>query len=101
MKIFDNWEISSALTAVRMKPMQSSLTNQKSLADVILDILDDAYKKGGTKCVVQDRGGKVYVVPYANNKVVYHFEADNTKTISHKRSTEGMITKGEDHRPGR
>lgn len=67
---------------------------------MILDILDDAYKKGGTKCVVQDRGGKVYVVPYANNKVVYHFEAGNTKTISHKRSTEGDY-QGKDYRPGR
>ena len=92
-KIFDNWEIPLGSYSGPNETHAKLAYKSESLADVILDILDDAYKKGGTKCVVQDRGGKVYVVPYANNKVVYHFEADNTKTISHKRSTEGMITR--------
>lgn len=93
MKIFDNWEIPLGSYSGPNETHAKLAYKSESLAYVILDILDDAYKKGGTKCVVQDRGGKVYVVPYANNKVVYHFEADNTKTISHKRSTEGMITR--------
>lgn len=92
-KIFDNWEIPLGSYSGPNETHAKLAYKSESLADVILDILDDAYKKGGTKCVVQDRGGKVYVVPYANNKVVYHFEAENTKTISHKRSTEGMITR--------
>lgn len=91
--IFDNWEIPLGSYSGPNETHAKLAYKSESLADVILDILDDAYKKGGTKCVVQDRGGKVYVVPYANNKVVYHFEAENTKTISHKRSTEGMITR--------
>lgn len=43
--------------------------------------------------MVQDRKGKVYVVPYANNTTVYHFTAENVNTASHKRSTAGMITR--------
>lgn len=65
----------------------------QNLANVIAEILDDAYKKGGVKCVVQDRKGKAYVVPYANNKTVYHFAAENVINATHKRSTAGMITR--------
>ena len=42
---------------------------------------------------MQDRKGKAYVVPYANNKTVYHFAAENVISATHKRSTAGMITR--------
>lgn len=92
-KIFDDWQIPLGEYQGPNETHAKLVYKSETLADAILDILDDAFKKGGTKCIVQDRGGKVYVVPYANNKTVYHFEADNVETISHKRSTEGMVTR--------
>ncbi|MDO4557248.1 MAG: hypothetical protein Q4B70_19215 [Lachnospiraceae bacterium] len=93
VQIFDNWEIPLGEYKGPNESHGKLAYKSESLSDVILDILDDAYKMGGTKCVVQDRKGKVYVLPFANNKTVYHFAAENTKQISHKRSTAGMITR--------
>lgn len=93
LQIFDNWEIPLGEYKGPNESHGKLAYKSESLADVILDILDDAYKMGGTKCVVQDRKGKVCILPYANNKTVYHFAADNTKQITHKRSTAGMITR--------
>ncbi len=93
IQIFDNWEIPLGAYEGPNESHAKLAYKSENLADVILDILDDAYKKGGNKCVVQDRGGKVYVLPYANNKTVYHFAAENVKSSSHKRSTAGMVTR--------
>lgn len=92
-QIFDNWEI----------PMEKyegpDVTHGKlaykteSLADALLDILDDAKKKGGGEAIIRASKGKVSVLEWGSNKTVYHFEADNTKQVSHKMSTSGMITR--------
>lgn len=37
--------------------------------------------------------GKVSVIEWGSNTTVYHFETDNTKQVSHKKSTSGMITR--------
>lgn len=92
-QIFDNWQI----------PMEKydgpDVTHGKlaykteSLADVLLDILDDAKKKGGGDAFIRAAKGKVSVLQWGSNKTVYHFEVDNTKQVSHKMSTAGMITR--------
>jgi len=63
------------------------------LSDVLLDILDDAKKKGGGAAMIRAAEGKVSVLEWGSNKTVYHFEADNTVLASHKMSTSGMITR--------
>lgn len=92
-QIFEDWEIPLGDYQGPDETHAKLAYKSDTIADVILDILEDAFKKGGTKCIVQDRGGKVYILPYANNKIVYHFAAENTKTSFHKRSTAGMITR--------
>ena len=92
-KIFDDWEI----------PMEKyegpDVTHGKlaykteMLSEVLLDILDDAKKKGGGDAMIRAAKGKVSVLEWGSNKTVYHFEADNTKMASHKMSTSGMITR--------
>lgn len=92
-KIFDDWEIPLGSYEGPNETHAKLTFKSQDLANVITEILDDAYKKGGVKCVVQDRKGKAYVVPYANNKTIYHFAAENVVTATHKRSTAGMITR--------
>lgn len=92
-KIFDDWNI----------PMEKyegpNVTHGKlaykteMLSDVLLDILDDAKKKGGGEAMIRASKGRVSVLEWGSNKTVYHFEADNTKQVSHKMSTAGMITR--------
>jgi len=65
----------------------------ESLSDVILDVLDDAVKKGGEKCMVRATKGSVNVLPYGINKVVYCFGVDNTKIVSHNISSADMVTR--------
>lgn len=92
-QIFDDWQI----------PMETydgpDVTHGKlaykteSLADVLLDILDDAKKKGGGSAFIRAAKGKVSVLQWGSNETVYHFEVENTKQISHKISTAGMVTR--------
>lgn len=104
-KIFSDWNV----------PMEKydgpNVTHGKMayktemLSDVLLDILDDAKKKGGEAAMIRAAKGKVSVLQWGSNKTVYHFEADNTKVVSQKMSTAGMITRvkiiGQEDKEGR
>lgn len=65
----------------------------QSLANVLLDILEDAKKKGGGEAVIRARAGKMSVVRPGSNPDVYHFAADQVKTCSYKMSTSEMVTR--------
>ena len=92
-KTFDDWEIPLGEYQGPEETHGKLAYKAKNVSDIIMETLDDAYKKGATRCIVQERKGKAYVLPYANNKTVYHISVDNTSTVSHKRSTAGMITR--------
>lgn len=92
-KIFDDWEI--PLGSYQGPNISHSKITYKSqtLADIITDVLDDAYDKGGEKCFIQARKGKVYVLPYGTNTDQYHIDVDSAISINHSKSTDGMITR--------
>lgn len=92
-QIFDNWEIPTEKYDGPDVTHGKLAYKTESLADVLLDILDDAKKKGGGDAFIRAAKGKVSVLQWGSNKTVYHFEVDNTKQISHKMSTAGMITR--------
>lgn len=92
-QIFDNWQIPTEKYDGPDVTHGKLAYKTESLADVLLDILDDAKKKGGGDAFIQAAKGKVSVLQWGSNKTVYHFEADNTKQVSHKMSTAGMITR--------
>lgn len=77
----------------------------KMLAEVLLDILEDAKKKGGGAAMIRASKGKTSVLGWGSNETVYHFEADNVKVASHKMSTSGMLTRvkviGQEDKEGR
>lgn len=92
-QIFDNWQIPTEKYDGPDVTHGKLAYKTESLADVLLDILDDAKKKGGGDAFIRAAKGKLSVLQWGSNKTVYHFEADNTKQVSHKMSTAGMITR--------
>ena len=67
--------------------------NNKYLADVLLELLDDAYKRGEEKCLIRASKGYTHVLPWGSNTTVYVFRADNTKSVSNRLSTEKLVTR--------
>lgn len=92
-QIFDNWQIPTEKYDGPDVTHGKLAYKTESLADVLLDILDDAKKKGGGDAFIRASKGKVSVLQWGSNTTVYHFEVDNTKQVSHKMSTAGMITR--------
>lgn len=92
-QIFDNWQIPTEKYDGPDVTHGKLAYKTESLADVLLDILDDAKKKGGGDAFIRAAKGKVSILQWGSNKTVYHFEVDNTKQVSHKMSTAGMITR--------
>lgn len=92
-KIFDDWQIPMDKYEGPDVTHGKLAYKTEMLSDVLLDILDDAKKKGGGSAMIRAAKGKVSVIELGSNTTVYHFEADNTKQVSHKKSTSGMITR--------
>lgn len=65
----------------------------KYLSDIILDILDDAVKKGGKKCILRMEKGKVTIVPKGSNSEIFVFKPNNTKVVNNSRSTSDLVTR--------
>lgn len=92
-KIFDDWQIPMDKYEGPDVTHGKLAYKTEMLSDVLLDILDDAKKKGGGSAMIRAAKGKVSVIEWGSNTTVYHFESDNTKQVSHKKSTSGMITR--------
>lgn len=67
--------------------------NNEYLSDMILELLDDAAKKGGEKYIIRAAGGKACILERGSNSTVYVFRADNTKSVSVSRSTDDLVTR--------
>lgn len=67
--------------------------NNRYLSDIILELLDDAAKKGERRCLIRAEKGRVNVVPPGSNETVYVFGTDNTQSVEHSISTESLITR--------
>ena len=104
-KIFSDWKIPLEKYDGPNVTHGKLAYKTEMLSDVLLDLLDDAKKKGGGDALIRASKGKVSVIQWGSNKTVYHFEADNTKVASHKMSTSGMITRvkiiGQEDKEGR
>lgn len=67
--------------------------NNSYLSDVILDLLDDASKKGQEKCIIRASKGKTEILPKGSNKTVYVFKTDNTKSVSESIAIADLVTR--------
>ena len=91
--IFDDWEIPQGSYQGPNASHGKTVENNKYLSDIIINLLDDAAKKGEEQCFVQARKGKTSVIPRGSNKTVYVFRTDNTQMFSQSISTADMITR--------
>lgn len=91
--IFDDWEIPQGEYKGPDASHGKTVHNNKYLSDSILELLDDAAKKGGEKCIVRAAKGYTSVIPRGSNGTVYVFRADNTQSISQSVSTANLITR--------
>lgn len=91
--IFNDWEIPQGDYKGPDATHGKMVYNNRYLSDIILDLLDDAAKKGGGRCVIRASKGRASVIPRGSNEEVYVFRADNTCSFSQTISTADLITR--------
>lgn len=91
--ILDDWQVPQGSYQGPNATHGKLKFNNRYLSDVILELLDDAAKKGEEKCMIRASKGYTSILPRGSNKTVYVFEADNTKSVSETLSTEGLVTR--------
>lgn len=64
-----------------------------SIADTILDILDDAEKKGGASSTIRATQGQFEVVPKGSNETIFIFDEDDTVSAEQETSIADLITR--------
>lgn len=92
-KVLKKWKIPIGAYQGPNKKHGKKRYQGKYLSDIILDILDDAVKKGGKKCVLRMKNGKVTVVSRESNSEIYVFKSNNTKVVNNSRSTADLVTR--------
>ncbi len=93
-QIFRRWKIPMGkYTGPDVKHGKQVYKNKK-LGTLILEILEDAKKKGADQSFLRAVKGKVQVLSYGSNEEVYCFsEKENVISASHKITTAGMVTR--------
>ena len=91
--IFDDWGIPQGSYAGPNVSHGKTVYNNRYLSDIVLELLDDAGKKGGEKCIVRAAKGYASVIPRGSNKTVYVFQADGTQSFSQSVRTADLITR--------
>ncbi len=91
--IFNDWEIPQGEYDGPNVSHGKTVCNNKYLSDIMLELLDDAEKKGGGKCIIRASKGRVSVLKRGSNKDVYVFRADNTQSFSQSVSVANLITR--------
>lgn len=93
MDIFNNWGIPVAEYRGPNVTHGKLVYKTENLSDVILQVLDDAEKKGAEKSIIRCVSGKVSILPRGSNAPVYHFNGDNISKSTVKYSTANMVTR--------
>lgn len=82
-----------------------TIFKNESLSDMILQLLDDAVKKGGNKSVLRCSQGRVSVLPLGNNLDIYCFGDSNITSLQDKITTSDLVTRvkilGKEDKEGR
>lgn len=91
--ILNNWEIPLAAYQGPDVAHSKQKFNNKYLSDMILELLDDAVKKGERKCMIRAEEGRVSILPRGSNSTVYVFREDNTKSVSESHSVANLVTR--------
>ena len=90
---FDEWGIPTKGYSGPNISHEKMKYSSSYVSDMLLDVLDDAYKKGGGKFIIRAAEGYADVVERGTNTDVYVFRVDNTKSISQSISTASLVTR--------
>ncbi len=91
--IFDDWEIPQGDYKGPNASHGKMVFNNKYLSDILLELLDDAVKRGEEKCMIRAAKGYANVIPQGGNETVYVFEMDNVQSFSQSVSMANLITR--------
>lgn len=91
--IFDEWKIPFRKYSGPDKSHGKLKYGSSYVSDIILDVLDDAKKKGAGKYTVRMAKGYADVVERGSNKTVYVFRHNITKSVSTSISTADLVTR--------
>ena len=69
------------------------LEKNKRISDILLDVIDEAKKKGGVSAILRSTEGKIEVVKKGSNSTIYAFTVDNSTEASYKTSTTELVTR--------
>lgn len=92
-QIFDDWGIPIERYEGPNVTHGKLVYKSENLSEVILDILDDAKKKGAGTYVIQANKGQISILPRGSNTNVYHFDESNITKISQQMSIGDMVTR--------
>ena len=80
--IFNDWGIPVGEYKGPDVAHAKTLFKAEYLSDIIIQLLDDAKKKGGASCTVRSAKGKVSVLPEGSNTTIYHFTEDKNVELA-------------------
>ena len=91
--ILNDWKIPVSVYNGPNVQHGKTVCNSKYLSAIILDLLDDAAKKGAQKSIIRASEGKAQIIPLGTNKTIFVFRKDNTSSVNKTISTENLITR--------
>ena len=92
-QILDEWGVPLGKYEGANVTHEKLIFRKGSLADTLLDILDDAVKKGGEKSVLRASQGQVEVIKRGSNAVVYEFDENDTVAVECETSVTDLVTR--------
>lgn len=91
--IFDDWGIPIEKYEGPTNSNAKTTFKNEYLSDIILELLETAYKHGAKECIIRANKGKVSIIPKASNTTIYCFDEDqNVELTKYKISTGDMVT---------
>lgn len=91
--IFKEWQIPTTTYSGPNVAHGKLKYNNSYISDMLLDVLDDAHKKGAGRYIVRMDKGYADVVEKGSNGTVYVFKADITESVGASINTSGLITR--------
>lgn len=92
-KIFSDWKIPRGIYVGPSVKLKKMIFQQKTLGDIITQILDQAYELGDEKHFIRAADGVIDIMPYFDNIDVYFFDSGNATKIDERQSTENLVTR--------
>ena len=91
--IFDEWNIPTQKYSGPDVAHGRLKYNNSYVSDMILEVLDDAHKKGAGRYIVRTDKGYTDIVKRGSNTTIYVFKSNVTKSISKNISTAELVTR--------